>query len=59
MHKTEFFTNKGLYVYVIMPFALCNAPANFRRVLNLTFADFINKIAIIYLDDILVYSETH
>ena len=59
MHKTAFFTNEGLYEYVVMLFGLCNAPETFQRLMNLTFADFINEFVTIYLDDILVYSETY
>ena len=42
-----------------MPFGLCNAPETFQRLMNLTFADFINEFITIYLDNILVYSETY
>ena len=38
-----------------MPFGLYNAPATFQRLMNLTFADFINEFLKIYLNDILVY----
>ena len=41
-----------------MLFGLCNAFETFQRLMNLRFADFINEFVIIYLDDILVYSET-
>ena len=59
MHKTAFLTNEGLYEYVVMLFGLCNALATFQRLMNLTFADFINEFVTIYLDDILVYSGTY
>ena len=41
-----------------MLFGFCNAPAAFQRLINLTFAEMINQFVIVYLDDILVYSET-
>ena len=41
-----------------MPFRLCNAPTTFQRLMNLTFADVINQFITVYLDNILVYSET-
>ena len=59
MHKTEFFTNKGLYEYVNMLFGLCNAPASFQKLMNLVFADIVIEFIIIYLDNTLVYSETY
>ncbi|GBG72849.1 hypothetical protein CBR_g12569 [Chara braunii] len=48
---------------------ICNAPATFQRAMNMTFQNFINKTrltqgminfcVIVYMDDILVYSETY
>ena len=58
MHKTTFFTNKGLYEYIIMLFGLGNAPETFQRLRNLIFANYISEFVTIYLDDILLYSET-
>src|SRR5882724_12300631 len=39
-----------------MPEGLTNAPATFQRFMNNIFTDMINVIDIIYLDDILIYS---
>ncbi|GBG81653.1 hypothetical protein CBR_g32647 [Chara braunii] len=48
---------------------ICNAPATFQRAMNMTFQNFVNKTrltqgtinfcVIVYMDDILVYSETY
>ena len=42
-----------------MLFGLFNAPETFQRLMNLTFAGFITEFATIYLDNIMVYSETY
>ena len=59
MHKTAFLTKKGLDEYSVMLFGLCNAPETFQRLMNWTFSGFINEFVIIYLVDIMVYSETY
>ena len=58
-HKTACLTNEGLYEYVVILFGLCNALETFQRLMNLIFADYINKLITIYLDNILIYSETY
>ena len=55
--KTAFLTLQGLYEYLVIPIGLCNAPATFQRLMNLTFSDLIRCMTI-YLDDILVFSST-
>lgn len=56
--KTAFTTPFGLYEYVRMPFGVCNGPATFQRLMQVTMSDLIFRILLVYLDDILVFSET-
>ena len=41
-----------------MPFGLCNAPAAFRRWINEVLMEHIDMGCIVYLDDVLIYSNT-
>ena len=55
--KTAFRTRYGLFEYKVMPFGLANAPATFQNMMNEIFRDMIYLGVVIYLDDILIYSE--
>ncbi|XP_060115554.1 uncharacterized protein LOC132587290, partial [Heteronotia binoei] len=54
--KTAFGTRYGQYEHLVMPFGLTNAPAVFQRFMNDIFRDLLDRFAIIYLDDNLIYS---
>jgi hypothetical protein len=54
--KTAFPTRYGLYKYLIMLFGLMNAPAHFMYQLNFVFMLELDKFVVVFIDDILVYS---
>jgi hypothetical protein len=56
--KTAFKTKYGLFEYLIMPFGLSNTPAVFQHLMNNIFRDLLDVHVIIYLDDILIFSNS-
>ena len=56
--KTAFVTKYGLYEYTTMPFGLCNAPATFERVIELALSGLQWVFCLIYLDDIIIFSQS-
>jgi hypothetical protein len=50
-HKTAFISPWGTFVYVVMPFGLCNALAAFQRVMTYAFFELLRKSMAVFIDD--------
>ncbi len=51
-------TPLGHFKCLVMPFGLTNAPAVFQALINDVLRDFLNRFVFVYLDDILIFSQT-
>ena len=56
--KTTFTCPYGTFAYRRMPFGLCNAPATFQRCMMAIFADFLEDIMEVFMDDFSVCSSS-
>jgi len=55
--KMAFQTHYGLFKWLVMPFGLTNSPMAFQHFMNNILRDLLDHCIIVYLDDILVYSD--
>ena len=55
--KTTFLTRRGAFAFHVMPFGLCNAPATFQRPMDVTMLGLNFEICLVYLDDIIDFSD--
>jgi hypothetical protein len=56
--RTAFRTRYGLYDYTVMSFGPTNAPAYFMYLMNKVFMEYMDMFVVVFIDNILVYSET-
>jgi hypothetical protein len=56
--KTAFSTRYRLYDYLVLSFGLTNSPAHFMYLMNSVFMPELDKLVVVFIDDILVYSKS-
>ena len=56
--KTAFRSRYGSFEFLVMPFGLTNAPSSFQRFMNTIFGDLLDVYLIVYLDDLLIFSNS-
>ena len=55
---TTFKTLFGMYQYNVLPFGLTGGPSSWQRYMNDILFEFLGKFCSVYLDDILIYSDS-
>ena len=56
VQKTAFISREGLFEFNVMPFGVCNGPATFQRAMDSMLGNYNWKFAMVYIDDINIFS---
>ena len=56
--KTTCVTRYDSFEFLVMPFRLTNAPTTFCMLMNKIFHPYLDKFVVVYLNDIVIYSDT-
>lgn len=56
--KAAFCTRYGHYEFLVMSFGLTNALTAFMDLMNMVFRSFLDRFVMMFIDDILVYSQS-
>ena len=51
-------TRYGSFEFLVMSFGLCNTPTKFCMLINEVFRLFLEKLVVVYLDDIVVFNDS-
>ena len=56
--KSTFVTRRGTFRFKVLSFGLSNAPALFQRLMDLVLSGLTWEVCLVYLDDVIVFSDT-